>query len=338
MANVPINWPVRIKGANLTTKPGVEMEETYWMEWDWHGWLKPQIDYALALGCNAIRLIGDVAMVINGHITQSTYNQRLAHILRYCADQGIGYYYTGTATYGTDGTDNGFVAAYNAGHQAFADVIISNIDYVCGGAGGDFTDTIIGIDIVQEWESWNSVPGVADLYGKIKPNVPAALGCTFSLAVPTDGSGTGSVSAYLDFLDAHVYPQVLGIGGMLTPSWVQSNLIASYPSKDLLFGEGGANYGQNPSGTTTGHTSYSLTQVSNWYNDLSTLGKMTDAQIAGAMMWAVQDQNDLYGAYDGTWARRSHIGGVWRAASFAGAVPMRIAPKLGRRRALRLFR
>lgn len=338
MADVAVNWPGKIKGANLTSKPTHEMESAYWIEWDWQGWIKPQIDYALALGCNVVRLIGDVAMVINAQISQSTYNQRLAQIVRYCADQGIGYYYTGAATYGTNGTDNGDIGAYNAGPQAWADVVKSNIAYVCGGAGGDFTTTIIGNDIMQEAQSWGNVGGVADLYAKIKPFMPASIGCTFSIVTPTYDAWISSTVAYCDYLDMHVYPQILNITGMLSPSWVTAHPRTDYPNKDLLFGEGGANSGQNPSGTTTGHTSYSLTQVANWYNDYATLGMMSDAKVRGAMMWASQDQDDMYGAFDGSWQRRAAIGGVWRNAAFAGAVPARIAPRLGRRRALRLFR
>ena len=73
--STPVNFDGKVKGVSLTSKPGRPLESAYWIEWDWTGWIRPQIDCAIALGANSARLIGDVAMVIGGAITQATYNR-----------------------------------------------------------------------------------------------------------------------------------------------------------------------------------------------------------------------------------------------------------------------
>lgn len=309
MADVAINLTGKVKGWNLTAKPTQDTESAYWLEWDWDGWIREQIDYAMSLGANAIRLIGDVAMVINGTggMTQAIYNTRLAQLVAYCAANGVSVYYTGCATYGA--ADNGTITAYGAGAQAFADVIKSNIAYVTGGAGGNYTTSLLGCDIVQEANSWANAAAVADLYGKIKPFVPASIGCTFSTYFYD--SWLASIIAYCDYIDLHVYPQALGITNEWTTSWVTANPRTDYPTKEILFGEGGASYGQNPSGLTTGNPSYTPTQVNDWYAGLAALGVMSDSKVRGALAWAVHDQGDEYGAFDSTWAPRSAMVLPW---------------------------
>src|SRR2546428_1449218 len=84
-----VNFAGKVKGMSLTSKPGRPLESAYWIEWDWTGWIRPQIDCAIALGANTARLIGDVAMVISGAMSQATYNARLEQIVKYCVDNGL---------------------------------------------------------------------------------------------------------------------------------------------------------------------------------------------------------------------------------------------------------
>src|SRR2546429_3540278 len=65
-----VNFPGKVKGVSLTSKPGRPLESAYWSEWDWNGWIRPQIDCAIALGANTARLVGDVAMVTSGALSQ----------------------------------------------------------------------------------------------------------------------------------------------------------------------------------------------------------------------------------------------------------------------------
>src|SRR6266566_894356 len=97
--NTPVNFAGKVKGVNLTFKPGAPLERAYWIEWDWSGWIRPQVDCAIALGANAIRILGDVAMVLSGGMPQATYNARLQQLMAYCVENHLALYYTGCATY-----------------------------------------------------------------------------------------------------------------------------------------------------------------------------------------------------------------------------------------------
>ena len=66
-----VNFAGKVKGVNLTSKPGAPSERAYWVEWDWSGWIRPQIDCSIALGANAIRIIGDVAMVLKRSVSMT---------------------------------------------------------------------------------------------------------------------------------------------------------------------------------------------------------------------------------------------------------------------------
>ena len=105
-----LNFVGKVKGLNLTAKPGAPMERAYWLEWDWDGWIRPQLDCAVALGCNTIRILGDVAMVLNGQMSQATYNARWTQLANYCQANGLAVHYTGCATYDVNGVDNGNMA------------------------------------------------------------------------------------------------------------------------------------------------------------------------------------------------------------------------------------
>jgi hypothetical protein len=310
MADVPLNFTGKKYGANLTSKPGHPLESDYWAEWDWTGWMRPQIDYAMSLGASIIRLIGDVTVVNSGTITQGTYNARWQQLAAYCAANGIMLYYTGCATYGTDGSDNGTSALSAA---TIAGIINSSIIAITSGAN-DYTAWIIGADLIQEANALNDVTKVGAVYGLVKPNVPAQIGCTFSTSDPTNTSWTASIIASCDYLDLHQYPQVLGIGNEQTPTDITNGVRTVYPTKDVFFGEGGADF-----------TAYTSGQVTNWYAGLFTLANMADAHVRGCMPWAMQDQQTStqhYGAFDASWAPRSAIILPWvRGLGGAGGTP-----------------
>src|ERR1700692_4070008 len=68
--STPVNFAGKVKGVSPTSKPGRPLESAAWSEWDWTGWIRPQIDCAIALGANTARLVGDVAMVASGALSQ----------------------------------------------------------------------------------------------------------------------------------------------------------------------------------------------------------------------------------------------------------------------------
>jgi hypothetical protein len=271
-----------------------------WTAWDWDGWIRPQVDCAVALGCNVVRLIGDVAMVMNGTVSQSSYNARWEQFVAYCVGQGLAVYYTGTSPHDTNGRRNGNIAAYDANPQAFAYVIKSSVSALTSG-GSDYRGSVIAIDVVQEANAWGNAEAVKNLYSMIRPFVPTAIPCTFSTSESVQNtSWIASIITVCDFLDYHVYPQVYGVNGQPSAAAFMRGPRAVYPNKDILFGEGGAN-----------STVYTPAQVADWLNKLGSLGNIADRRVRGALMWALQDQDDQYGAFDANWNPRPWVAGPW---------------------------
>jgi hypothetical protein len=293
-----VNFAGKVKGVSLTSKPGRPLESAYWIEWDWTGWIRPQIDCAIALGANTARLVGDVAMVASGALSQATYNARLQQVVKYCVDNGLAYYYLGCAPYGTDGANNGTLATPDA---QIASVINSNIAAITSGSA-DFRANIIGADLVSEANAGFSAARVNNIYSLVRPNVPAIIPCTFgtSGALP-DSSWLNSISGSCDFIDPHIYPQVYGGINNFPPASAISALHAAFPNKEILFGEGGIDTSQ-----------FTSVQVMDWIKNLTSLADMPIAR--GALLWAAQDQQtstERYGAFDSNWHPRASIAGPW---------------------------
>lgn len=305
MADIPINFTGKVRGWNLTSKPGHPLESAYWVEWDWTGWIRRQIDYAMSLGANCIRLIGDVAMVQNALITQNTYNTQLQQLVKYCIDNGLAYYYCGCALWGTDGVDNGTTALTDA---QIASIISASIGSITGVSGApDYRASIIGCEIVSEPNVLTlphlSTARVNNIYSLVKPNVPSTIGCTFG-ATDTVQSTTwvNAVLASLDYLDYHIYPQNYTISTQPTPTDITNGPRTNWPTKDVFFGEGGLDT-----------SVYTGAQARSWIDGLMTLYNMSDSHVRGGLTWAVQDQTSTqnYGAFDGTWAARSDVAARW---------------------------
>jgi hypothetical protein len=294
---VPVNFAGKVKGVNLTSKPGAPAPRAYWTEWEWSGWIRPQIDCAIALGANAIRIIGDVAMVLNGGIRQATYNARLQQLMSYCAENRLSLYYTGCSPYDTNGADNGTIAAYNSSSRAFIGVLASNVGSVTAGST-DYTSSILGCDLVQEANAWGNTAAMNAIYAALRPLVPPAIPCTFSASVRMqDSRWIESIAASCDFLDYHIYPLLYGIDAEPTAATL-SAVRAAYPDRDILFGEGGIDSG-----------AYSAGQVEAWIHGLINIADSMDSR--GAMLWAAQDQDQPYGAFDSRWNPRASIAGPW---------------------------
>lgn len=296
MADVAVNFTGKVCGANLTSKPGAPLESAYWLEWDWAGWIRKQVQYAQSLGANTIRLIGDVTVVNGGSLTQGQYNTRTQQLVAYCVQQGLGVYYTGCATYGTDGVDNGTVALSDA---TIAGIINSNVVSITSGAT-DYRQWIIGADIVQEANANMTAARVNNLYSLIKSSVPSPIGCTFSTsAIVPDATWIASIAGSLDYLDYHIYPQVYGINAPPSQANFTNGPRTTYPTKDLLIGEFGC------------AESYTTTQVSSWLSNAFGIGNMADSHMRGGMWWSVQDQDTVtsnqYGAFNASWVSRAHM-------------------------------
>lgn len=147
-----VNFARKIKGVNLTSEPSGPSQRAYRTEWNWLGWIRPQIDCAMALGANAIRIIGDVAMVLNGAMTRATYNARLQQLMVHCVENHLMFYYTGCSVYDTNGADNGNIAAYNANPQALISVLASNVSSLTSVAPARYLSNIFPLK--KQYRRW----------------------------------------------------------------------------------------------------------------------------------------------------------------------------------------
>jgi hypothetical protein len=302
MADIPVNYTGKVCGMNVTSQIGFPLEADYWSMWPWEGWIRPQIDYAYAVGAGVIRIIGDVTVVNSGTISQARYNQRLQQFTAYCISLGMSVYYTGCATYGTDGTNNGTTSMSDS---AIAGIIVSNIGSITGVSGApDYTANIIGCDLVQEANANMTAGRCNNIYSLVKPNVTATLGCTFSTAGPQpDATWIASIINSCDYLDYHIYPQVYGsINSQPTPTDFTNGVMTTYPNKDLLFGEGGCSYSGPPTGSGIAPWAGGSAGVTAWTTGFAALGTMSGSHARGAMAWSVfeqdSDAHNQYGFFD----------------------------------------
>lgn len=87
----------KMRGGNIVPKPSVG-PPGLWAEWDWDNWIRPQIDRALELGFNAIRVIGAPQVVLVRtredlpKVPLSTYNARWEQLAAYLSEKGMRLY------------------------------------------------------------------------------------------------------------------------------------------------------------------------------------------------------------------------------------------------------
>lgn len=88
----------KLKGGNIAPKPGGYGWQGLFAEWDWNNWIKPQVDRAVALGLNSIRLIGGPRCIfvdpVAGlpKISQATYDAHWSQLADYCLRKGLYLY------------------------------------------------------------------------------------------------------------------------------------------------------------------------------------------------------------------------------------------------------
>lgn len=269
------------------------------IDWDWDGWVKPQIDHSVGnrIGCNAISLVGCPDGVHNGAITQATVNSRFVQVAAYCQSLGVAFYPRPAAFNQLPGMTNAAIAAY----------VLSILDALA-------PYNVIGCDVVAEADTWDDgggtlVQGVADrciaIYALVKAgtSLPLTFSSVFDWAGATPARAWATkIASCCDFWDFHPYemnawasPLVLADGNY----W-----FSTYPSKDILFGEGGAS--QN----------YTADQQRRFLNGIASVAGSGDARFRGWFMWCAQDQNtidsDKWGLLDASWNLRQNTANVLR--------------------------
>jgi hypothetical protein len=301
MVEINAHAGAKLYGVNIVPPPHREWDDLH-AEWPWSAWVKPQIDAAVrdGIGCNCIRMIGDLSGVFTRRFTQATYNQHWIQLVSYCADLGAYVIVGGGAESQAAGMTNKDIEA-NVGSLLAALSNFNNIAYV---------------DVMQEQNAWRDSDAAARtnaIYAALKPKTTRLL--TFSTTqkiTENDSSGwMASVAASCDVLDFHIY-KMIGYNAMVP--LVAGHLDrwqSTYPTKPIAFGEVGSpqSDGEEENRTFVG-------------NVFRLVAK--DARLRGCCLWAAQDQSTVpeskYGLYDADWNLRYALRGAIRQVTGGSVV------------------
>lgn len=290
-----------IRGVNLVPKAAhVASGSAYralFAEWDWAGWIKPQIDASLAVGANTIRLIGDMVGVNDGTFTQAHYDACWAELITYCAANDAYAYPAGggVSQIPTSGT--------TADRAAWA------ADTVAAAAlEWDTYDNVIGIDVVQE--AVRVVPAnsvimlhAADTFATVRTATTKPL-TTSNFAEHFYGSGRFANPLWREYLRDHVDFWDLHIYFDARPDLIHQCFWGQGETKPVLIGEFGT-----PASGGEAYQTRRYTQALDVVN-FNAYG----LRCAGALAWASFDQglgSEAFGMFESDGSPRPHMTDVF---------------------------
>lgn len=283
-----------LKGGNITVKPAGASWAGLWSEWDWVNWIQPQVDRAIKLGLNAIRLIGAPQVVlISGtgsgaaQISQATYDARWKQLADYCMVNGLRLYPCLTEKW----------AFYNLSTYSFQDAAATASITTTAGVLSAYQN-VIGFDLFQEGSGSSDGLLLADvlaLYAAVRvtaPGVPLTTSNSSGNFGSAAGFWTDSTSlphtvwladGGADFVDLHIYLEGASASDL--------DGFADRTKKPIVIGEYGA--GQDLA------------------TDANRVARYTSARlqhnrpgVLGSFVWALADQGttnpDKYGVWDNT--------------------------------------
>lgn len=255
------------KKSDVDSGPGRAWESMF-LNWDWDGWIKPQIDLLIGnqIGLNCCRIISGVMGVHLGLYTQEYLNSRMRQLIEYCQAYGVHFYVAGT------------------GKSSYAQEPVS-VSQLAESIGSMLRmaqtyPNVIGADLVQE-ANVAAAPNDAFLVSLLA-NLRAS-GVTLPLTCSTYESNLSSAATapwiyamapYFDFIDIHNYTYPIGMQAY-------DALRAAFPDKDILMGEFGRAKDNAADARVT-----DLRQAL----DLANSG---DPRIRGGLLWAATDQDTV---------------------------------------------
>ena len=301
--------------ADVAPAAGQQAWINMFLNWDWDGWVKPQVDYLCGngIGANCLRMIGSQEGVITGRFSQDYHDSRLEQLITYCRSLGVHYFLC------TGGVQQPLVDTLAAGWltpQLLARVQATTINRV------GVYDNVIGCDLLQEAQGGtfgNSflIPMVSEvrrLTNNLLPLTCSASMVNTSAGVPIPGptgenwllnAGDGRMAQYFDFISGHLYFRALD------NTWFDQ-FTSAFPNHDILIGE----FGQNLGGGVTA-------QVNDYSRYLS-MGNAPIRQVRGALCWAASDQSvsaaEQWGVYSATFAARPWMLDVLRQYTLGSVV------------------
>lgn len=280
---------VILKGSNIVPKANQGFDMLF-AEWDWNGWIKPQIDLIHEYGGNTVRLIGDIAGVNAGTFTQSYYAGRWAELINYAASLGM---YTYPAGGGLTQVGNLTITQVANSLAAIA-------------AELDKHPTVIGFDIIQESVrttlSTIVMTNPADLFGPVRSATTKPLTAShFS----NENAGTlrfetqfwkERLRPHVDFWDIHLYSKT-------PPALIYNAFWSQGEDKPIVIGEYGVSASKGVVAQTDAYQQ-ALDVVNCRYDGL---------HVAGALSWGVYSTvtND-YGMFTTSGTPLTHMTDLWQ--------------------------
>lgn len=256
-----------------------------WQSWDW-SFMKSQVDDAVALGANSVRLIGCIPVVTTGLITRTTYLNQWTQFLDYCQGLGLSVLPTG-----------GSLAYWGATTVAQA-----GDELAAWAALVDTRSCVIGLDVTNECFAAGAVAGLSSsqtmervtvLNARVRAATTKAI--TNSRTCHSLGRWDHQEGAWLDplsdFHSVHSYYT-------MAPTDPQSWMSKWWGSKPILLGEFGAALDLTAAQRTARYEAARQLVLQN-------------PRFVGAMAWAVRDiaagNANAWGLVDETRTPRTDI-------------------------------
>lgn len=305
------NQPVRIKALNVVIAPGQQWANL-WSLWEWDRLIRAQIDVAISMGCNAVKI---TASGINGEAgsnypSDATLLARIQEFCGYAQSHSMGVYWNLAAhpsyIWGGAGTTP-------------LSTTLPSMQKVCGWL--ESIPNIVGIDVVNEinngipttWSGPNYAQFLADITALLAgirqaTSLPLTVSNWVQSVAGITNTYAATSAAVTDFHDFHPYytsgtPAAADVATLRTMPWYLGR---------YLVGEAGTNLSQG----TTAQT--------NWTAGFGALGSNTDSY--GAVLFCGSDYDNTssstkFGVCDSDVKNpRSWITTPWTAAIPAAAL------------------
>ncbi|WP_104084256.1 hypothetical protein [Cryobacterium sp. Y11] len=258
-----------VKGANVVLyNQGWDL---FWANWAWETDIKWQIDYAKSAGANTIRVIGDVMAITRYAImTITEYRARWRQLIDYCASLDMYVYACG-----------GGIPDANYDITAVTQVLVELGKEING------DERVIGLDIMQESYAF-AITNMETLVPSIRAVCDRKLTFSIPTGAPWDDNSVAARNQFrpwVDFYDFHVYYDVSV--NDIQDYWNRAN-----ESKPFLIGEFGL-------GAAAGEPAQ-LARFTAVRNAVA-LVREDGRHIAGALVWAIRDQDPDPSQYYGLW-------------------------------------
>lgn len=306
----------KLFGANIIPKPTdvAPDPQLAWVRmfqnWDWNGWVKPQIDYACGngIGCNFITMLGSQEGVALGYFPQSYQDDKVEQIVDYCNSLGVHVLVAG------GGPQSPLISAILTSTVTVSQ--LAGIETATINRISKYPN-VVGYGMIQESTASGINTFLANLSTEVRQRTGGVLPLTCSancvntaFDTPTPGptgedwllnTSFGRMAQYFDFIAVNIYFRTLD------SSWFNQFLTA-FPQHDIIINECGRPLSATPA------------QQASDYDQYMRMANATDPRVRGVLLWAISDQQTItgerWGFYSDAFQPRSWMHDVMRRYTF----------------------